>query len=68
MVQLNISEKNYEKLLLLFKEHENVYGVEGETTWTFEDLNNLQQIGTEIIHILKEYIKTDYAQTVLDTK
>jgi hypothetical protein len=56
MIPLNISEKDYKKLLSLLKEHQEIYGVEGETMWTLEDLNNLQQIGKEIIDILNIYI------------
>jgi hypothetical protein len=67
MIQLNISEQDYNKLLALFKEHEGIYGTE-ETVWDFEDVDNLQQIGSEVIGLLEKYIKTDYAETVLDSK
>lgn len=68
MNTINITEKDYQKLQLLIKIHQDVYGTEGVTNWTFEDLNDLQKIGTQIVNILTPHLEINYAETILDTE
>jgi hypothetical protein len=68
MKTINITEKDYHKLLLLLKTYQEVYGIEGETIWSFADLNDLQEVGTQIVKLLIAHLEKDYAQIVLDSK
>lgn len=66
MKSINILEKDYGKLINLLKLHKEIYGTEGVTTWSFDDLNDLQKIGTDIVEILNEYIETNHAEIIFD--
>lgn len=57
MKTINLSDKDFEKLVKLASEHDEIYGNENETVWDFDDLENLRQIGTEFISILSVYLK-----------
>lgn len=66
MKSINILEEDYEKLISLLKLQKEIYGTEGVTTWSFDDLNDLQKIGTDIVEILNEYIETNHAEIIFD--
>ncbi|WP_027003794.1 hypothetical protein [Hugenholtzia roseola] len=57
MKTINLSDEDFEKLTRLLSEHDELYGDENETVWSFDDVENLRQIGTEFISILSPYLK-----------
>lgn len=57
MKTINLSDKDFEKLVQLSKEHDKIYGNENETVWNFDDVENLRQIGTEFIFLLSTYLE-----------
>jgi hypothetical protein len=57
MKTINLPDEVFEKLVKLSSEHDEIYGNENETVWSFEDLESLRQIGTEFISILSVYLK-----------
>ncbi len=57
MKTINLSDEDFEKLLHLSMEHDEIYGNENETVWNFDDVENLRQIGTEFISLLTTYLK-----------
>lgn len=59
MKTINLSDEDFEKLMKLISEHDEIYGDENETVWDFDDLENLRQIGTEVISLLSFYLKKD---------
>lgn len=59
MKTINLSDEDFEKLIKLSLEHDKIYGDENETVWGFDDLENLRQIGTEVISLLSFYLKQD---------
>lgn len=67
MKQINLSEKDYKRLRRLLRYHEKMYGNE-ETAWSFQDLVDIQEIGTEIAGILTSYLKTKNAKDLLNSK
>lgn len=57
MKTIILSDEDFEKLVALSQQHEQIYGDENETVWNMNDLENLRQIGTEFIWILSKYLK-----------
>lgn len=57
MKTIHLSDEDFEKLQHLVKEHDIIYGDENETVWSFNDLEDLRQIGTEFISILSVYLQ-----------
>jgi hypothetical protein len=54
MKTIELSDAEYNKLISLAKQHDEIYKVEN---WSFADLDSLREIGTEFIEVLKEKIK-----------
>jgi len=50
MENIKISKQNFKKLISLHKGFYEIYGDEG-TTWDFDDLNEMREIGQEFMDI-----------------
>ncbi|MDP2820916.1 MAG: hypothetical protein Q8O39_01765 [bacterium] len=65
MKTIRVSEENFKEMQWLYKEFYEIYGYEGETVWSLDDLDELRKIGQEFMEIFiislsknKEYAKT----------
>jgi hypothetical protein len=56
MKTINLSDEDFEKLVQLSAELDKIYGDEN-TTWNFDDVDDMRQVGTEFIWLLSKYLE-----------
>ncbi|MFN3315573.1 MAG: hypothetical protein ACK40K_02090 [Raineya sp.] len=57
MKTINLSDEDFEKLLKLSLEYDEIYGDENETVWDIDDLEALRQIGHEFMSLVLAYLE-----------
>jgi hypothetical protein len=55
MKTINLSDKDFEKLVQLSKDYQKIYGNEN-TTWNFQDVEDMRKIGEVFMEIVLEAV------------